>query len=229
MLFSNWASDSAAQDYTIVNVVLLPLWTIVDGTATGLRVPWIFFVMSLFTSLAFSMAMYLAFVERQVRYNRRLDGLQDGVAAVVAGDEGDARAAVAAGTAQVETVDGHGVVGPAPRTRAEGAHELGLQQPVGEVTAGAPEHQLVGVGRVVELAFDEVGEVRGHRGDLGHDAPGHLVAQARLLRVGGADREVEGEAAGGVLPGGARLGSSSVGICRLNDGDAGTTPRTQPS
>ena len=70
MLFSNWASDSAAQDYTIVNVVLLPLWTIVDGRRRGLRVPWIFFVMSLFTSLAFSVAMYLAFVERQVRYVR---------------------------------------------------------------------------------------------------------------------------------------------------------------
>ncbi|HXQ43156.1 MAG TPA: DUF2834 domain-containing protein [Acidimicrobiales bacterium] len=70
MLFSNWASDSAAQDYTIVNVVLLPLWTIVDGRRRGLRVPWIFFVMSLFTSLAFSVAMYLAFVERQVRYAR---------------------------------------------------------------------------------------------------------------------------------------------------------------
>jgi hypothetical protein len=72
MLFANWASDSAAQDYTIVNVLLLPLWTIVDGRRRGLRVPWIFFVMSLFTSLAFSMAMYLAFVERQVRYEREL-------------------------------------------------------------------------------------------------------------------------------------------------------------
>jgi len=70
MLFSNWASDSAAQDYTVVNVVLLPLWTISDGRRRGLRFPWIFFVMSLFTSLAFSMAIYLAFVERQVRYAR---------------------------------------------------------------------------------------------------------------------------------------------------------------
>ncbi|MGD0379548.1 MAG: DUF2834 domain-containing protein [Acidimicrobiales bacterium] len=69
-LFSNWASDSAAQDYTIVNVVLLPLWTIVDGRRRGMRLPWIFFVMSLFTSLAFSMAFYLAFVERQIRYTR---------------------------------------------------------------------------------------------------------------------------------------------------------------
>jgi hypothetical protein len=70
MLFTNWASDSAAQDYTIVNVVLLPLWTIPDGRRRGIRVPWIFFVMSLFTSLAFSMAVYLAFVERQVRCQR---------------------------------------------------------------------------------------------------------------------------------------------------------------
>jgi hypothetical protein len=69
-LFDNWASDSAAQDYIIVNVVLFPLWSIVDGRRRGLRAPWIFFVMSLFTSLAFSVAMYLAFVERQVRYNR---------------------------------------------------------------------------------------------------------------------------------------------------------------
>jgi len=70
MLFATWAADSAAQDYTIVNLVLLPLWTIVDGRRRNLRIPWIFFVMSLFTSLAFAMALYLAFVERQVRYDR---------------------------------------------------------------------------------------------------------------------------------------------------------------
>ncbi len=68
-LFSSWSADSAGQDYTIVNLLLLPLWTIVDGRRRGMRIPWIFFVMSLFTSLAFSMAMYLAFVERQIRYN----------------------------------------------------------------------------------------------------------------------------------------------------------------
>jgi hypothetical protein len=70
-LFTNWASDSAAQDYTMVNLVLLPLWTIIDGRRRDMKVPWIFFVMSLFTSLAFSMAMYLAFVERQIRFNTR--------------------------------------------------------------------------------------------------------------------------------------------------------------
>ena len=70
MLFTNWASDSAAQDYTIMNLVLLPLWTITEGTRRGLRWAWIFFVMSLFTSLAFSVAFFLAFMERQLRYNR---------------------------------------------------------------------------------------------------------------------------------------------------------------
>jgi len=69
-LFTNWAADSAAQDYIIVNVVLLPLWTIVEGRRRGLRQPWIFFVMSLFTSLAFAMAFFLAFMERQRRYNQ---------------------------------------------------------------------------------------------------------------------------------------------------------------
>jgi hypothetical protein len=69
-LFSNWASDSAAQDYIMVNLVLFPLWSITDGRRRGLRLPWIFFVMSLFTSLAFSVALYLAFVERQTRYGR---------------------------------------------------------------------------------------------------------------------------------------------------------------
>ena len=69
-LFSNWAADSAAQDYIIANVVLFPIWTIIDGRRRGIRVPWGFFVMSLFTSFAFAMAAYLAVVERQVRYDR---------------------------------------------------------------------------------------------------------------------------------------------------------------
>ena len=70
MLFTNWAADSAAQDYTIVNVVLFPLWSITEGRRRRLRAAWIFFVMSLFTSLAFAVAMFLAFMERQRRYNR---------------------------------------------------------------------------------------------------------------------------------------------------------------
>ena len=41
-----------------------------DGS--GLKWAWIFFVMSLFTSLAFSIALFLAFMERQLRYNNAL-------------------------------------------------------------------------------------------------------------------------------------------------------------
>ena len=71
-LFSNWAADSEAQDYLIVSLILFPLWTIIDGRRRGIRVPWGFFVMSLFTSLGFCMAGYLAMVERQRRYDRAL-------------------------------------------------------------------------------------------------------------------------------------------------------------
>ena len=66
-LFSNWAADSAAQDYIIANVVLFPIWTILDGRRRGISVPWGFFVMSLVTSFGFSVAAYLLVVERQVR------------------------------------------------------------------------------------------------------------------------------------------------------------------
>jgi len=69
-LFTNWASSSAAQDYIIANVVLLPLWTIVDGRRRGIARPWIYFVMSLFTSYCFAIAAYLVTVERQVRADR---------------------------------------------------------------------------------------------------------------------------------------------------------------
>jgi hypothetical protein len=53
----------------------MPLWTIVEGGRRGLKWAWIFFVMSLFTSLAFSIAMFLAFMERQLRYNNRAQEL----------------------------------------------------------------------------------------------------------------------------------------------------------
>jgi Terpene cyclase DEP1 len=86
MLFTNWAADSAAQDYVIVNLVLLPLWTIVEGRRRGLRRAWIFFVMSLFTSLAFSVALFLAFMERQLRYNRSIAGA--GIADAGIADDG---------------------------------------------------------------------------------------------------------------------------------------------
>lgn len=68
LMFTNPAAGSASQDYTIINVVLLPLFSIVDGYRRGLRRPWLYFVSSLFTSCAFAFAFYFATVERQHRH-----------------------------------------------------------------------------------------------------------------------------------------------------------------
>lgn len=68
LMFTNPAASSASQDYTIANVVLLPLFTIIDGYRRGLRRPWLYFVSSLFTSFAFAFAFYFATIERQHRH-----------------------------------------------------------------------------------------------------------------------------------------------------------------
>jgi Terpene cyclase DEP1 len=68
MLFTNPAAASGAQDLIVTNVVLFPLWTMVDGPRRGLRATWIYFTMSLFTSFGFAMGLYLAAQERQVRW-----------------------------------------------------------------------------------------------------------------------------------------------------------------
>ncbi|MGA7055173.1 MAG: DUF2834 domain-containing protein [Mycobacterium sp.] len=70
LMFTNPAADSASQDYTIANVVLLPIFTIVDGYRRGLRRPWLFFVSSLFTSFTFGFAFYFATMERQRRHEQ---------------------------------------------------------------------------------------------------------------------------------------------------------------
>ena len=67
LMFANPASSSAGQDYTIANVIILPLITIVEGRRRGIARPWLFFVSSLFTSFAFAWAFYLAAAERQRR------------------------------------------------------------------------------------------------------------------------------------------------------------------
>jgi hypothetical protein len=67
LMFDNPAAGSASIDYSIANVVLLPLITIVDGRRRGIQKPWLFFVATLFTSFAFGWAFYAATVERQRR------------------------------------------------------------------------------------------------------------------------------------------------------------------
>jgi hypothetical protein len=69
LLFTNPAAGSGSQDLIITNTFLFPLWTIIDGPRRGMRQCWLYFVMSLFTSFAFAMGLYLAAQERQVRYN----------------------------------------------------------------------------------------------------------------------------------------------------------------
>ncbi|MUL50014.1 DUF2834 domain-containing protein [Mycobacterium sp. CBMA293] len=70
LMFVNPAASSAGQDYTIINVILLPLFTIADGLRRGIRHPWLFFVSSLFTSCAFALAFYFAVIARQQRHER---------------------------------------------------------------------------------------------------------------------------------------------------------------
>ncbi|MCW2691293.1 MAG: Conserved rane protein of unknown function [Mycobacterium sp.] len=41
LMFVNPAASSAGWDYTIANVVLLPLWTIIDGRRRGVNHPWV--------------------------------------------------------------------------------------------------------------------------------------------------------------------------------------------
>jgi hypothetical protein len=67
-LFDNPAASSASQDYIFVNVVILPLFTIVDGRRRGIARPWLFFVSTLFTSCAFGFCLYFAVAERLRRH-----------------------------------------------------------------------------------------------------------------------------------------------------------------
>ena len=66
-MFATPASSAASQDLTIANLVLLPLFTIIDGFRRGVRRPWLYFIASVFTSFAFAWAFYLATAERQRR------------------------------------------------------------------------------------------------------------------------------------------------------------------
>ena len=67
LLFVNPASASAAQDLILGNVIVLPIWTIVEARRAGMRAGWLYFPMSLLTSYAFALALFLALRERQLR------------------------------------------------------------------------------------------------------------------------------------------------------------------
>ena len=83
----------------IANVVLMPVFTIVDGYRRGLRRPWLFFLSSFFTSFAFPFAFYFATIERQRRHaqnssaatRRRLGADPVTVVGLVVGEAGQRR------------------------------------------------------------------------------------------------------------------------------------------
>ena len=69
LLFVNPASASGGQDLIIANMILFPFWTITDGRRSGMRASWLYFPMSLLTSYAFGIALFMAIRERQLRWN----------------------------------------------------------------------------------------------------------------------------------------------------------------
>jgi hypothetical protein len=77
LLFTNPAAASVGQDMIVTNVLLLPLWTMIDGPRRGLRGTWIYITMSLFTSFSCAMGLNLAAQERQVRWLAAQGGTSD--------------------------------------------------------------------------------------------------------------------------------------------------------
>ncbi len=67
LMYANPAAGSAGVDFTVANVVILPIVTIVDGLRRGIAKPWLFFAATLFASFTFGWAFYLLTVERQRR------------------------------------------------------------------------------------------------------------------------------------------------------------------
>jgi hypothetical protein len=68
--YENPAASSASQDYTIMSLLLFPVWSIVDGRRRGIRHAWLYCGFLLFASSAFAWAFYLASVERQRRHRQ---------------------------------------------------------------------------------------------------------------------------------------------------------------
>jgi uncharacterized protein DUF2834 len=66
-MFANPAASAASQGYLVANLLLLPLFTIVDGYRRAVRRPWLYFVASGFIPFPFVWALYLATIDRQRR------------------------------------------------------------------------------------------------------------------------------------------------------------------
>jgi uncharacterized protein DUF2834 len=69
--YDNPAASSASQDYTIMSLLIFPVWSIINGRRRGIKHPWLFFGFILFGSSASAWAFYLAAVERQRRHQQQ--------------------------------------------------------------------------------------------------------------------------------------------------------------
>lgn len=66
--YVNPAASSASEDYTIMSVLIFPVFVVVDGRQRGIKHAWLYIGFILFASSAFAWAFYLATVERQRRH-----------------------------------------------------------------------------------------------------------------------------------------------------------------
>src|SRR5262245_23793363 len=68
--YTNPAASSASEDYTIMSLLIFPVFVIVDGRRRGIKHAWLYIGFILFASSAFAWAFYLATVERQRRHQQ---------------------------------------------------------------------------------------------------------------------------------------------------------------
>jgi hypothetical protein len=66
--YANPAAASASQDYTIMSLLIFPVFVVVDARRRGIKGSWLYCLLLLVTSSAFPWAFYLATVERQRRH-----------------------------------------------------------------------------------------------------------------------------------------------------------------
>jgi hypothetical protein len=66
--YANPAASSASVDYTVMSLILMPVFTIIDGGRRGIRRSWLFFGFILFATSATAFAFYFAVAERQRRH-----------------------------------------------------------------------------------------------------------------------------------------------------------------
>lgn len=74
--YDNPAASSASQDYTIMSLLIFPVWAVIDGRRRGINHAWLFIGFILFGSSASAWAFYLAAAERQRRQQKATLGVE---------------------------------------------------------------------------------------------------------------------------------------------------------